>query len=1245
MSAGDQAGDRDGFWLRQRVLRAELSLIQALSQATSEENRENSFIGRLRKEDAGLQATVCRLREQNQALQQRLHVLEDELQRVLMSRCHALATMLSEARSLGGLLRLPIRLLRLLRKRSTVDIATATGRPEPSQALPIATGKDSAPALYFAPLPAFTPAEADPLPVEVRPLLPAEEPPETIAELRLAVILDQFSLDGVSPECRVEMLLPDRWEQQMRQFRPHVLFVESAWRGRQGEWQGMVERASEVLRSVVMSCRHAGIPTVFWNKEDPLHFEAFIETARLFDIVMTTDSASIPRYKRELGHDRVFLLPFAVQPRLHHPVRNHAPKNRFLFAGAWYGRAATRQLDFERMAHALSLVAPLDIYDRNYGTGDPALRFPARYAGMVRPAVPYQDTPALYRRYRFGINLNTIKHSPTMFARRALELAACNVSVYSNHARGLRTLLGELVIATDDPEQLLAQAYDEAASPDAPRHRLRRAMALRRVLSQHTWSRRLQYLTRQALGTAVPRSQAPVVMFGHVRCANDWLRLLASFERQREVDAGLVVFCTAPPETELPPGVRLLDPALLNQPVADVFGDAWLAPVHADDYHGPHYLCDLALAREYAAGRPIGKAAYYRLQGGALVLEQPEQEYRAVRSLAWRRALFPAADCRLTLAELIEDLDGGSLEAPVMISIDSFSYLEGGAARGLPEFEVHGFDPGIDLQQLLDYCEQLPAAASAGWDGLPGLRGDLLAHLFNCGVVPPGVSACARRHRLEICSTLPAGREDALFSMSLAREVFERNGTAVVCLDARPDNVFDFYLDALDVHGVMLARERLPPEVTVRLDPPAGTAGYRLAVRLRGSFVRQIDGLWLAGRPASPLTLPGRGRLLLVSNGYPEVDRPYQNAFVHRRVLGYLRRGLAVDVLGVRPMQQVRSYEYEGVPVIQCDPDTLRATVARSGHPVVAAHFLDEAVWAALAEVARHTRVVVWLHGAEIQPWTRRAFNYTSDEEQAEAIAQSERRMAFWRRLLSAPPDGLHLVFVSRAFAEQVWQDLGLRLPEERWSVIPNPIDTALFQYIPKPPEQRLRILSVRPHASRIYANDLVAATIHELSSHPLFLQMEFHLIGDGPLFDDNFAGLERYPNVQIERRFMRQGELARLYRDYGIFLVPTRGDTQGVSRDEAMACGMVPVTNPVGAVPEFVDGDCGMLCEPESPRALAEALLALVESPERFLSMSRAAAMQIRRSRSSDLVLARETDLLLPWLQGEPITSMDSSR
>jgi len=75
--------------------------------------------------------------------------------------------------------------------------------------------------------------------------------------------------------------------------------------------------------------------------------------------------------------------------------------------------------------------------------------------------------------------------------------------------------------------------------------------------------------------------------------------------------------------------------------------------------------------------------------------------------------------------------------------------------------------------------------------------------------------------------------------------------------------------------------------------------------------------------------------------------------------------------------------------------------------------------------------------------------------------------------------------------------------------------------------------------------------------------------------------------------------------------------DTQGVSRDEAMSSGLVPVTNSVGAIPEFVDETCGMLARPEDVVGLAESIARLYEFPELFSAMSAAAAARVRRESS----------------------------
>jgi glycosyltransferase involved in cell wall biosynthesis len=135
---------------------------------------------------------------------------------------------------------------------------------------------------------------------------------------------------------------------------------------------------------------------------------------------------------------------------------------------------------------------------------------------------------------------------------------------------------------------------------------------------------------------------------------------------------------------------------------------------------------------------------------------------------------------------------------------------------------------------------------------------------------------------------------------------------------------------------------------------------------------------------------------------------------------------------------------------------------------------------------------------------------------------------------------------------------------------------------------------------------------IQLLSEKPWFKDMEFRMIGDRPLFEETLASLREFQNVYIKQRFLKQSEIVELHRQYGFFLCPSRMDSQGVSRDEAMSSGLVPITNAVAAIREFVDEKCGILANAEDAEGLASGIAMLHDNPEMFQAFSRAAAKRV---------------------------------
>jgi glycosyltransferase involved in cell wall biosynthesis len=230
---------------------------------------------------------------------------------------------------------------------------------------------------------------------------------------------------------------------------------------------------------------------------------------------------------------------------------------------------------------------------------------------------------------------------------------------------------------------------------------------------------------------------------------------------------------------------------------------------------------------------------------------------------------------------------------------------------------------------------------------------------------------------------------------------------------------------------------------------------------------------------------------------------------------------------------------------------------------------------------------------------------------------------------MAAPPSRCKLVFVSAYLRDGLPRYIGRPLPLGIAAVIHNPINTDLFRYVAKPAAQRLKILSIRPYTSQVYANDLAVHAIGLLAQRPCFSALSFHLIGDGPLFDATVAPLRDHPNVILERRFLQQSEIAALHQDYGVFLIPTRMDSHGVSRDEAMASGLVPVTSRVAAIPEFVDETCAMLTPPDDAHAIAVAIEHLHDHPDHFTTLSAAAAARVRHQAGHEITIPQELALL----------------
>lgn len=315
------------------------------------------------------------------------------------------------------------------------------------------------------------------------------------SDLTVACVLDEFTAECLSHEVKLIKVTQEAWQSQIEQNPPDFLLVESCWKGNDGNW-GTITKGSgggKKLSGLLRYCKQQGIPTVFWNKEDPPHYDKFGPIAALFDLAITTDVNMVPRYKADFGID-AYPLSFGAQPKVHNPEPVIPRLPKAVFAGSYYGDKPKRCADFNEVMHQLELAkVGYDIFDRNYQKGIEKFAFPDHYQDSIVGNLPPEEVWKAHKGYKYQVNMNSVQDSATMFARRVYESLASGTPVISNDSVGVRELFGDIVIMPGE-QSIAEQLRALEASPSAYHELARRGV--RAVMREHTYGHRIQALCR-----------------------------------------------------------------------------------------------------------------------------------------------------------------------------------------------------------------------------------------------------------------------------------------------------------------------------------------------------------------------------------------------------------------------------------------------------------------------------------------------------------------------------------------------------------------------------------------------------------------------------------------------------------------------------------------------------------------------------------------------------------------------------
>lgn len=1021
-----------------------------------------------------------------------------------------------------------------------------------------------------------------------------------LKKLKVAAVMDAFTLGNFKSECVLREITSDKWKEQIDEFGPDLFFLESAWNGKDNSWYKKIANGSKDLYDMTAYCHEKGIPVIFWNKEDPVYTDVFMSAASCADYVFTTDFDCIERYKRTLQHDNVYLLHFSAQPLVHNPLEIHDRKDKFCFAGAYYHRYKDRSMVFDAFADVFEKGKGLDIFDRNLGSARPEHAFPARYNKMIIGNLKPEDIHIAYKGYNYGINMNSVGQSQTMFARRVFELLASNTVSVGNYARGAKNLFGDLTVCTNSADEMKRHLDKYCGTPE--RYRKYRLLGLRAVMEQHLCEDRLGYIAQCVFGRDLRKPLPEVVVISAAKTEDEKNAVQAAFDRQTYAGKTLVF-----------PGEGYTLPE-----------NVFVASFDAHDHYGENYLKDLVLSVRYSDADGFGKNCYYEKMPSGIVCGNTDGTYKPCTALFSTRSIVKSA----CISDVNAFANGVTLTGNFLCT-DEFNYCRNNPAEICEESDdLFVADKGIDLSVIHAAAKSIHYAK---------LDSDILRitpqeMMSMCHGKQKGIEVKTEGCRFLVSSKLK-GEKTAYVDFSrkfLIDDFFAKDKFSILFqgsgeLDA--ESVCTFYDGAMKELGS--AHAGVGRLLTAKI--PDKTKFVKLSLRIKGSGEREFSGIMAGGTLSANNGTPflSRSETLVLADHYPAYDDLYRYMFVHKRNLLYKESGLLPDMMCINMWNENGYREFEGINVTDGDAGKLSAALENGRIKTVCVHFLTPYLWSVLKNYLDEIRLIVWSHGSDIQPWYRRKFNYKTEAEIEEAKKASEKRVAHWKEIFAySEKYDIRFVYVSEFFKKQIEEDYGVDLSEKA-SVIHNCIDTELFSYQKKDPGQRFSIMSVKSFSTLTYANDITQQAILKLSEAPEFSRMTIDLYGDGERFDEDTHLLKKFSNVHLHRGFLTQSRIAELHKTHGIYIATTRMDTQGVSRDEAMSSGLVPVANAVAAIPEFVKDDCGIVVPPEDAQAVADAILKLVREPELFAEMSENAARYVREHTAKPFTIDKEVKLI----------------
>lgn len=187
-------------------------------------------------------------------------------------------------------------------------------------------------------------------------------------------------------------------------------------------------------------------------------------------------------------------------------------------------------------------------------------------------------------------------------------------------------------------------------------------------------------------------------------------------------------------------------------------------------------------------------------------------------------------------------------------------------------------------------------------------------------------------------------------------------------------------------------------------------------------------------------------------------------------------------------------------------------------------------------------------------------------------------------------------------------------------SVIPNIVNTSIFNYIEEAKEKKFKFISI----SNLKLDKRVNLTIEAFSMEFKGRDVELIIIGDGPE-KNNLINLSKSLGVEKQVKFIgavKRENINKYLNKCSAFVLPSSFETFGIAYIEALACGLPIIATKCGGPEDFFNETMGYIIEVDNLESLRKSMVSIMDNYEMFNKAE--ISKFIKKSFSEEIIVSK---------------------